>query len=136
MSNIIRSLTFLALIVFTCTFRLASLQQDVQDDLWQTGSSYDTSVLTLDKRDKCGVEDNDADDQDMDLVFVNEDPRLNLAQDSVQKQSRIFSKIAFKIFNRPLINPYWETLFDKMEPPSDVLFLTSLPLRSPPYFTL
>ena len=137
LSNIIKSLTFLTLIAFTCTFRLASLQQDVQEDLWQAGSSYDTSALTTaDKRDKCDAEDNDADDQDIDLVFVNEDPKLNFAQDSVQKQSRIFSKIAFKIFNRPLINPYWETLFDKMEPPSDILFLTSLPLRSPPYFTL
>lgn len=137
LSNIVKSLVFLILIVFTGTFRLASLQQDIQEDLWQAGLSYDTSEATPnDIRDKCDAKDNDADDQDIDLVFLNEDPKQNLAIEGIQKPSRIFSNICFKSFNHSLINPYWETLFDKMESPSDILFLTSLPLRSPPYFTL
>lgn len=137
LSNIIKSLAFLILIVFTGTFRLASLQQDIQEDLWQAGLSYDTSEATPnDTRDKCDAEDNDADDQDIDLVFLNEDPKQNLAIEGIQKPSRIFSNICFKFFNHSLINPYWETLFEKMESPGNTPFLTSLPLRSPPYFTL
>jgi hypothetical protein len=128
-------LTLWTLIVFTGTFRLAYLQQDVQDDFWHAGSSYAASEFTPDEREDCGAEDNADDDRDIDLIFVNEEHKLNIPNDCTQKPSSVFSNNCVKIFNRPLINPYWETLFDKIESPSDVLLLASLPLRSPPYFT-
>ena len=134
MSNIERLLIILILTVFTGAFRLASLQLNVQYDLWQTGSSYASALSNQYKQARCEARDNDADDQDIDLVFVNEEPKLNLAKDFAKKQSKIFLNISFKIINSRLINPYWETLFEKLESPGDTPFLIALPLRSPPSF--
>jgi hypothetical protein len=136
LSNIPKLLTILTLIVFTCTFRLVSMQADVQDDILQPDSGYDASESTADLQGKCDAEDNDIDDQDIDLVFLNEEPKQNLAKVSTQQPSGIFSNICFKPFNRNLVNPYWETLSEKMESPGDTLYLTSLPLRSPPFLTV
>jgi hypothetical protein len=134
LSNIARLLTILTLTVFTGAFRLASLQLNVQDDLWQTGSNYASALSCQHKQARCEARDNDADDQDIDLVFVNEEPKLHLAKDFTKKQSKIFSNMSFKIINSRLINPYWETLFEKLESPGDTPFLIALPLRSPPSF--
>lgn len=134
MSNIERLLIILILTVFTGAFRLASLQLNVQDDLWQSGSNYASAFSSHHKKAQCEARDNDADDQEIDLVFVNEEPKLNLAKDFAKKQSKIFSNISFNIINSRLINPYWETLFEKLESPGDTPFLIALPLRSPPSF--
>ena len=134
MSNIERLLIILILTVFTGAFRLASLPLNVQYDLWQTGSSYASALPSHYKKAQCKARDNDVDDHEIDLVFVNEEPKLNIAKDFAKKQSKIFLNISFKIINSRLINPYWETLFEKLESPGDTPFLIALPLRSPPSF--
>ena len=136
MCNILRLLTLWILIIFTSTLRLANFQQDILDDYWHDGSGSAASELTPDEQDNCYAEDNDADDQEIDLIFVNEEPKQYSTDDCAQEPLTVFSNNSVNTLKRPLINSYWETQFDKIESPSEAVLLASLLLRSPPYFTL
>lgn len=129
MGSVAKLLISAILIIMTCSFRLTGFERDVQVDLWQTGSEYDFSIPTSDDRANC--EDNDI-DEDSDTQFVNEEPKLYTAIESIKKQTSIFADIFYSFFDNPLINPYWETLFEKMESPRDSPYLASLLLRAPP----
>lgn len=130
-------LTITAFIILAGTLRLSNIQQDVQDDLLGVGSGNETSETITCKRDKC-VEDRDDGDLDADLVFINEKPKLDVVKDSGQKSPSIYwNNVCYTIFKHISTDCCREARYSgNLEPPSDILFPASIPLRSPPDFTL